>query len=103
MTDMAQMNYMTHSNNLYKLPRHAHPTGALSRRTFTAAAAGAGLGASAFMLNTARAQSAGKTITLVVPAPAGGTADISARAISDSLSKALGQPVAVDKDRKSVV
>ena len=96
MTDMAQMNYMTHSNNLDKLPRHAHPTGALSRRTFTAAAAGAGLGASAFMLNTAHAQSAGKTITLVVPAPAGGTADISARMLAEPLGKLMGASVVVD-------
>ena len=37
-----------------------------------------------------------RQLTIIVPAPPGGTADISARAISDPLSKALGQPIAVD-------
>ena len=37
-----------------------------------------------------------RQLSLVVPAPPGGTADISARAISDPLSRALGQAVAVD-------
>ena len=37
-----------------------------------------------------------RPLTLVVPAPPGGTADISARAVSDPLSRALGQAVAVD-------
>ncbi len=37
-----------------------------------------------------------RTLTIIVPAPAGGTADISARALSDPLGKALGQTVVVD-------
>lgn len=37
-----------------------------------------------------------KPIRIVVGAPAGGSADILARAVGDGLSKALGQPVIVD-------
>jgi tripartite-type tricarboxylate transporter receptor subunit TctC len=37
-----------------------------------------------------------KPIRIVVGAPAGGSADILARAVGDGLSKALGQPVVVD-------
>ena len=37
-----------------------------------------------------------KPITLIVPWPAGGSTDISMRAIADSASKVLGQPIAVD-------
>src|SRR4051812_35997737 len=37
-----------------------------------------------------------KPITLIVPWPAGGSTDISMRAIADSASKHLGQPIAVD-------
>jgi tripartite-type tricarboxylate transporter receptor subunit TctC len=37
-----------------------------------------------------------RQLTIVVPAPPGGTADISSRAISDPLGRALGQSVAVD-------
>jgi tripartite-type tricarboxylate transporter receptor subunit TctC len=37
-----------------------------------------------------------KPITLIVPWPAGGSTDIAMRAIADSASKALGQPIAVD-------
>jgi len=37
-----------------------------------------------------------KPITLIVPWPAGGSTDISMRAIADSASKILGQPIAVD-------
>ena len=37
-----------------------------------------------------------KTITIVVPFPAGGTTDVLARAIGTKLSSAIGQPVIVD-------
>ena len=37
-----------------------------------------------------------KPITLIVPWPAGGSTDISMRAIADSASKHLGQPIAID-------
>ena len=37
-----------------------------------------------------------KPITLIVPWPAGGSTDISMRAIADSASKVLGQPIAID-------
>ena len=37
-----------------------------------------------------------KTVTIVVPFPAGGTTDVLARAISTRLSAAIGQPVIVD-------
>ncbi len=37
-----------------------------------------------------------KPIKIIVGAPAGGSADILARAVGDGLSKALGQPVVVD-------
>ena len=37
-----------------------------------------------------------KPITLIVPWPAGGSTDISMRAIAESASKVLGQPIVVD-------
>lgn len=37
-----------------------------------------------------------RPLTIVVPAPAGGTADIAARALQEPLSKALGHPVVVE-------
>jgi tripartite-type tricarboxylate transporter receptor subunit TctC len=37
-----------------------------------------------------------KTVTIIVPAPPGGTADITARMLQEPLSKALGQPVVIE-------
>ena len=37
-----------------------------------------------------------KPITLIVPWPAGGSTDLSMRAIAESASKVLGQPIAID-------
>src|SRR5882672_8312793 len=37
-----------------------------------------------------------KPVTLIVPWPAGGSTDIAMRAIADSASKALGQPIVID-------
>lgn len=57
------------------------------------------LAASAFALacSSALAQSfPSKPITLVVPNPPGGFVDASARILSDSLSKVVGQPVVID-------
>ena len=66
-----------------------------NRRQFTALAAEA----AAFMGLPAGAQEAkypSKTITLVVPFPAGGSVDIAGRAIGERLSKVLGQTVIID-------
>ena len=37
-----------------------------------------------------------RPITLIVPWPAGGSTDISMRAIADSASKFIGQPITID-------
>ncbi|MFM9900321.1 MAG: Bug family tripartite tricarboxylate transporter substrate binding protein [Polaromonas sp.] len=66
---------------------------AISRRTLLTSAAA--LGGSA-LGGTALAQPAGKTITLVVPTPAGGTTDIAARMLAEPLGKILGTSVMVD-------
>lgn len=67
----------------------------ITRRHACAAAALAFVG-----WGTSHAQTADKwpekPIRILVGAPAGGSADILARAVGDSLSKALGQPVIVD-------
>jgi tripartite-type tricarboxylate transporter receptor subunit TctC len=53
--------------------------------------------AGALALPHARAQAfPERTVTIVVPAPAGGTADISARALQEPLGKALSQTVVID-------
>ena len=49
------------------------------------------------LASTAAAQSwPAKTISLVVPFPAGGTTDVLARALGQELAKSLGQPVIVE-------
>ncbi|MBH2009463.1 MAG: tripartite tricarboxylate transporter substrate binding protein [Xanthomonadaceae bacterium] len=64
----------------------------ISRRTLITAA---GLGAAAW-LNPVRAQLAGKPLTLIVPAAAGGTTDIAARMLAEPLGKILQTSVVVD-------
>ena len=66
-----------------------------NRRQFAALTAGA----AALIGLPAEAQDAkypSKTITLVVPFPAGGSVDIAGRAIGERLSKVLGQTVIID-------
>lgn len=65
----------------------------LRRRGLLKAAAAAGL---AWTATGARAQSfPDRPISIIVPAPPGGTTDLAARAIADDLSKALGTSVVV--------
>lgn len=64
----------------------------VSRRTLVSAAA---LGAAAW-LNPVRAQLAGKPLTLIVPAAAGGTTDIAARMLAEPLGRILQTSVVVD-------
>ncbi|MFC5520623.1 Bug family tripartite tricarboxylate transporter substrate binding protein [Polaromonas jejuensis] len=68
------------------------PSTPISRRTFVTVA---GL-ASAAWLSPVRAQLAGKPLTLVVPAAAGGTTDIAARMLAEPLGKILQTSVIVD-------
>ncbi|RCS57155.1 Bug family tripartite tricarboxylate transporter substrate binding protein [Parvibium lacunae] len=49
-----------------------------------------------FVASASFAQSFDRPFTMVVPAPPGGTADLTARALAEPLSKAIGQPVIVE-------
>jgi tripartite-type tricarboxylate transporter receptor subunit TctC len=63
-----------------------------TRRTFIAAVS---LGAASVAL-PARAQPAGRTVTLIVPAAPGGTTDIAARMLAEPLARVLQTSVVVD-------
>lgn len=69
----------------------SNPRAAFNRRTFAAAAAVA-LGAPRFVF----AQGSDRPLRVILPLSAGSGADGAARAISNSLSKALGQPVVIE-------
>lgn len=69
---------------------------ALSRRKIIQAGAGVGTAVALPFLQSSHAQTPMRPITLVVPAPAGGTADISARMLAEPLGKILGTTVTVD-------
>jgi len=70
-------------------------TQAISRRLFVGLAAAASI---AVQAPAAWAQDAwpSRPIKFLVPAPAGGTSDIVARAVAETMSKNIGQPVIVD-------
>lgn len=44
-----------------------------------------------------------KPVRVIVPAPAGSSLDVIVRAMSDALRTRWGQPLVIEKDRKSVV
>lgn len=71
------------------------PAVAVKRRTFAVALA---LGALTLAPLAAQAQAAypNKPVTIIVPFSAGGTTDILARVVGQSMSRDLGQPVIVD-------
>ena len=79
----------------------SHPSlRSIQRRRLCAAAAGLALPAASWLApRTATAQAAAwpqRPVRLVVNAPAGGTADIAARIIGESMATAFGQPFVVD-------
>ena len=66
----------------------------MSHRTFVTTAFAM---AACFVVSAAGAQDyPTKPVTLIVPWPAGGSTDISMRAIADAASKHLGQPIVID-------
>ena len=70
---------------------------ALSTAVLAASLAAVGLGAS-LAAGPAAAQAAwpGKPITMIVPFPPGGLADIVARPVAEAMSRELGQPVVIE-------
>ena len=64
----------------------------MHRRTLVAAALALAVGRPA----SAQGRYPSKLVTLIVPFAPGGIADITARAVSEQMSKSLGQPIVVD-------
>src|SRR6202022_4344252 len=81
-------------NNQNKIPGEKLP---MNRRELLKAAAVLPL-AQAVLSKPASAQAAfpSRTITMIVPFPAGGQADLAARPVALALEKILGKPVIVD-------
>ena len=79
---------------MHRIPPARH--GVLTRRQALATGA-ASLGAVAWGLpRMARAQGDGKPLRVILPLSAGSGADGAIRAISNSLAKALGQPIVIE-------
>src|SRR4051812_29939055 len=88
------------SNNEKRRPEPGHREGGVSMSRYglkTIAFAAMHAVVSALLATAAGAQDyPTKPVTLIVPWPAGGSTDISMRAIADSASKVLGQPIVID-------
>ena len=68
----------------------------MRRQTKASVVALAMLAAAGVMVSTATADTfPSKPITLIVPWPAGGSTDISMRAMAEAAGKELGQPVVI--------
>lgn len=67
-----------------------------SRRCAAAALLGLGLGLAALLPAQAQGDFPSRTITIIVPYPAGGIADSISRIVAEHASKTLGQPIVVD-------
>ncbi len=70
--------------------------GGISRRTALEMLAGAAAVASAPGLSTAQPAYPTRPVTLIVPFPAGGPTDVTARILAEKLAGVLGQPVVID-------
>ena len=80
--------------NVKKEPAHAHPGFPLSTRRHLLALF-VSIAAMAIGIRAAQGQFPNRPITLIVPYGPGGETDIFARALSNELGEALGQPVIV--------